>query len=178
MEKDDSEIGTRQLYREMVGEQTYWNAAMQLYPDLKGAAEVYKMISDFLKSSGGLNGLLAKALVRKKERLKNLFMPKAVVTNAAIEAEFKEAFNNGGWGETIVKINLLSREWTVVRNSITGVIICRTQQAAIVAKQKAGNCALYTYIIKQQYTGSGYSNISSYYGHDVWELEFLCENVK
>ena len=113
------------------------------------------MITNFLATSGGLDGLLAKAKARKKERLKNTFMPKAVTTNPAIEAEFKEAFNNGGWGEAIIKINLLSKEWTIVKNSLTGAILCRTQQAAIVAKQKAGNCMLYTYTIKQQYAGGG-----------------------
>lgn len=177
--KDDSEPGTRALFREITGEATYWNAAKLLYPDIKDAAEVQQMIADFLTVSGGLNGLLGNAAVRKKERLKNLFMPKAVTDNTAIEAEFKEAFNNGGWGETIVKINLLTKEWTIVRNSLTGAILCRTQQAAIVAKQKAGNCMLYTYTIKQQYTGGGnYGSVSSYYGHDVWETEFLCENAK
>jgi hypothetical protein len=178
LEKDDSEAGTRYIYREIIGEESYWNAAKQLYPDIKGAAEVHQLIKNFLIAEGGLDGLLAKAKAKKKERLKNTFMPKAVTTDVVIEAEFKEAFNNGGWGETIVKINLLNKEWTIVRNSLTGVIICRTQQAAIVAKQKAGNCILYTYTIKQPYTGSGFSNVSSYYGHDVWETEFLCENAK
>lgn len=178
LEKNDSEIGTRVNYRELVGEETYWNAAKLLYPDLKDAADLHQMIKDFLTSSGGLDGLLTKAAVRKKERLKNTFMPKAVTANAAIEAEFKEAFNKTGWGETIVKINLLTKEWTIVRNSLTGVILCRTQQAAIVAKQKAGNCALYTFTIKQEYAGGTFSSASSRYSHDVWELEFLCENAK
>ena len=177
LEKDDSEIETRSTYRELVGEEAYWNAAKLLYPDIAGAAEVHVMIKNFLSSSGGLDGLLAKAKAKKTERLKNTFMPKAVTANAAMEAEFREAFTKTGWGETIVKINLLTKEWTIVRNNL-GVILCRTQQAAIVAKQKAGNCALYTFTIKQEYIGGTFSSASSRYSHDVWELEFLCENAR
>lgn len=175
--KDDSEPGTRSIYRELVGEEAYWNAARQLYPDITGAAEVHKMIKDFLTSSGGLNGLLANALARKKERLKNTFVPKPLLVNAVLEAEFREAFANEGWGETLLKVSLQSRDWDIVRNNLTGAIICRTQSAYIAAKQKAGNCILYSFTIKQQFNGSSYSSVSSRYSHGVIENEFLCENV-
>ena len=36
-EKNDSEIGTRSIYREVLGEEAYWNAAKKLYPDIIGA---------------------------------------------------------------------------------------------------------------------------------------------
>jgi hypothetical protein len=168
----------RSLYREVLGEQSYWSAAKQLYPNVEAFAEVHKLLTEIANMDGGLDGMLKKAAAKNAERLKNIFMPKALVVNAAIEAEFKEAFVNEGWEETIVKINLLSREWNIVRNNLTGAIICRIQTAAIVAKQKNGNCILYEYSIKQQYTGSGYSNISSRYAHGVLAAEFLCENAK
>ena len=107
----------------------------------------------------------------------NTFMPKAAVVNAGLEAEFKEAFLAEGWNETIVKINILTREWEIVRNSLTGAIICRTQSAAIVAKPKSGLCVMYNFTIKQQYTGSGYSGVSSRYSHGIMADEFLCENA-
>lgn len=177
MEIIDAEIGVKQLYRELLGEEAYWKAAMQLYPDISGAAEVHAAIQKQIQSVGGLDGLLAKAKARKIERLKNTFMPKAVVVNAALEAEFKEAFLAEGWGETIIKINIQTREWSVVRNSLTGAILYRTQSAAIVAKQKSGNCIMYDFAIKQQYTGSGYSAVSSRASHGILADEFLCENV-
>ena len=83
-----------------------------------------------------------------------------------------------GWGETIVKIHLLSRDWSIVRNSLTGAIICRIQTAAIVAKKKDGSCILYDYTIRQAFTGSGYSGTSSRHAHGVLAAEFLCENAK
>ena len=173
----DDQRNIRSVYRDVLGEQAYWGAAKQLYPDVPAFAEVYKLLSDITTMDGGLDGMLKKAAARKAERLKNTFMPKPLVVNAALEAEFKEAFMAEGWGETIVKINILSREWNIVRNSLTGAIICRTQTAAIVAKQKSGNCIMYDYTIKQQYTGSGYSGVSSRYAHGVLAAEFLCENA-
>ena len=165
------------LYREILGEEAFWNAARKLYPDLTAVAEVHTMIKNLLATDGGLEGWLSKAAARKAEKLRNTFMPKAAVVNAGLEAEFKEAFLAEGWNETIVKINILTREWEIVRNSLTGAIICRTQSAAIVAKPKSGLCVMYNFTIKQQYTGSGYSGVSSRYSHGIMADEFLCENA-
>jgi len=165
-------------YRELVGREAYWNAAQKIYPKMIEASEVYKTAKDALALLGSMDDAVAKANKKRQERLKNLFMPKAVVVNAALEAEFKEAFANEGWGEMIIKIHILTREWETLRNSLTSAIIGRTQSAAIVAKQKQGNCILYLFTIKQQYTGIGYSNLSSRYSHSVVENEFLCENAK
>ena len=171
-------INAKIAYRKLVGDVAYWSAATKVYPDMKEAADVLKKATDALAAEGSMEAVAAKAFKKGQDRLKNTFMPKAVVVSAALEAEFKEAFVNGGWNETIIKINILSREWDIRRHAVSGAILYRIQQAAIVAKQKAGNCILYTYTIKQQYTGNGYSNVSSYYGHDVWETEFVCENAK
>jgi hypothetical protein len=165
-------------YRELVGREAYWNAAQKIYPKMSEAAEVYKTAKEALASLGSMDDAVAKANKKRQERLKNTFMPKAVVVNAVLEAEFKEAFTNEGWGEIIIKINILTREWETLRNSLTGAIIGRTQSAAIVAKQKKGNCILYNFTIKQQYTGNGYGSVSSRYSHGVIEDEFVCENAK
>jgi hypothetical protein len=165
-------------YRQLVGEEAYWNAAHKVYPNFQQAAEVYKKAKDALAAVGSMEDVAARAFKKRQDRLKNTFMPKAVIVSAAIEAEFKEAFLNEGWNETIIKINITSREWSIIRHAVSGAIICRVQSAAIVAKQKAGNCILYDFTIKQQYTGSGYSNVSSRYAHDVYETEFFCENAK
>jgi hypothetical protein len=165
-------------YRQLVGEEAYWNAAHKVYPNFQQAAEVYKKAKDALAAVGSMEEVAAKAFKKRQDRLKNTFMPKAVVVSAALEAEFKEAFLNEGWNETIIKINITSREWTIIRHAVSGVIICRAQSAAIVAKQKNGNCILYDFTIKQQYTGGGYSSVSTRYSHDVYETEFMCENAK
>jgi hypothetical protein len=171
-------VNVKFAYRELVGEEAYWNAAHKVYPNMQEAAEVYKKAKDALAVVGSMEDVAARAFKKRQERLKNTFMPKAVVVSAALEAEFKEAFSNEGWNETIIKINITSREWSVIRHEVSGVIICRAQSAAIVAKQKNGNCILYDFTIKQQYTGNGYSSVSSRYTHDVYETEFFCENAR
>ena len=105
-------------------------------------------------------------------------MPAAVVKSEAVEAEFREAFAAEGWGETIVKIHILSRDWSVLRNNLTGVILGRIQTAAICAKKKSGECILYEFTIRQDHTGGGYSGTSRRHSHGVIEAEFLCENAK
>ncbi len=171
-------INVKIAYRQLVGEISYWDAATKVYPTMQEAADVLKKAKNALAAEGTMEDVAAKAFKKKQDRLKNTFMPKAVVVNAALEAEFKEAFVNEGWNETIIKINITSREWSIIRHAVSGAIICRTQSAAIVAKQKNGNCILYDFTIKQQYTGSGYSGVSSRYTHDVYESEFFCENAK
>lgn len=172
------EKGAKAAYRELVGEHTYWNAARRIYPDLPQAAEVYRLASEALAALGSMEQVVAKAASRRMERLKNTFMPAAVVKNAALEAEFREAFAAEGWGETIVKIHILSRDWSVLRNNLTGVILGRIQTAAICAKKKSGECILYEYTIRQDHTGGGYSGTSRRHSHGIIEAEFLCENAK
>ncbi len=171
-------INAKIAYRGLVGEAAYWSAVTKIYPNMKEAADVLKKANDALAAEGSMEMVAAKAFKKRQDRLKNTFMPKALVVNAALEAEFKEAFLNEGWDETIIKINITSREWSIVRHEVSGAIICRAQSAAIVAKQKNGNCILYDFTIKQQYTGGGYSSVSSRYTHDVYETEFFCENAK
>lgn len=178
MARAEDEIVVRTLYRDITGEEAYWNAALQLYPDLKEISVLQGKLKQMLLANGGLPGLLLQAASRKMERLRNTLMPAAIQLDPALDAEFKEAFMAEGWGETIVKIHLLSRDWSIVRNSLTGAIICRIQTAAIVAKKKDGSCILYDYTIRQAFTGSGYSGTSSRHAHGVLAAEFLCENAK
>jgi len=164
-------------YREIVGLEAYWKAAKRVFTRVAEAAAMHKMISDSLTSLGSMDEVITRAAKKREERLKNTFVPKPLLSNAVIEAEFREAFANEGWGETLLKVSLQSRDWDIVRNNLTGAIICRTQSAYIAAKQKAGNCILYSFTIKQQFNGSSYSSVSSRYSHGVIENEFLCENV-
>jgi hypothetical protein len=173
----DDPDGVKFPYRDIVGMEAYWNAAAKIYPRMTEAATVLQAVKDVLSKLGSMENVVAVAEKKKQERIKNTFMPKPVVVSAALESEFKEAFLAEGWNESIVKINILSREWDIVRNNLTGAIICRTQSAAIVAKQKAGNCVMYSYTIKQLYNGSSYSTVSSRYSHGIIASEFLCSNA-
>jgi len=153
-------VSVKIAYRKLVGEEAYWLAAHKVYPNMQEAADVYKKAKEALAAAGSMEDVAARAFKKRQERLKNTFMPKAVVVNAALQAEFREAFLNEGWGETIIKINITSREWSIIRHEVSGAIICRAQSAAIVAKQKDGNCFMFNFTIKTEYTSWGYKQVS------------------
>ncbi|MBL7749254.1 MAG: hypothetical protein JNM19_17580, partial [Chitinophagaceae bacterium] len=64
LDKTDDAIVIKDIYRELLGEEAYWNAAKQLYPDITAAAGLHSTIQKKLQSLGGLEGILAKAKIK------------------------------------------------------------------------------------------------------------------
>lgn len=137
----------------------------------------YTKMNDMVNRLGSLEGIIAKGEVRKKEIVKNTKMPPALLQNAEMEKVFRQAFEDAGWGEAIVKIHLLDRDWKAIRNEVTGVLEARTQRAAIAAKDKQGQYILYNFFtIQQDYLGNGFSSQSKIIFHE--SMEILPENIK
>lgn len=137
----------------------------------------YQKVTDMVNRIGSLEKVLAKGKANAAELLKNTKMPPALVQNAEMEKLFRQAFEDAGWGETIIKINLLDRDWKAIRNEITGVVEARTQRAAIASKDKTGKYTLYNYFtIQQDYLGSGYSSQAKIIYHESTGI--LPENIK
>jgi hypothetical protein len=149
------------------------NAARQVYPNNAAFAEGHQKVQAAINRAGNLE---AKAKANAEKKLREARVPAAVTSNAAIEQEFKIAFAKTGWGETILKINLLDYDWTINRNELTSVIEDRIQKAAIVAKKANGKCIVYIFTIGQDYSGGGTYGSSYRYRHNGYEV--LCENVK
>ncbi len=105
-----------------------------------------------------------KELIRQNsvKRAKSVKMPKAAKHDTEIEALAKTAFENKGWNEEVLKVNLLGQDWRLERNSEW--IIGRVYDVAIAAKQKSGICMLYIATMRQEDVGDRYSSpfISSY----------------
>ncbi|HRG08491.1 MAG TPA: hypothetical protein PLJ08_07920 [Cyclobacteriaceae bacterium] len=137
----------------------------------------YQKVTDMVNRIGSLDKVLAKGKANAAELLKNTKMPPALVQNAEMEKLFRQTFNDAGWGETIIKINLLDRDWKAIRNEITGVVEARTQRAAIASKDKTGKYTLYNYFtIQQDYLGNGYSSQAKIIYHESTGI--LPENIK
>jgi hypothetical protein len=173
--KADSKLGLI-AYRELVGIETYWAAAKKVFNNLSEAGEVHNMAAAALQKFGNEEQVALKIKKNYEEKIKNKKMPAAVMVNAGLEAEFKKVFTNSFKDLTIIKINIIAREWTVIRNGITGVILGRKHSAAIAVKTKEGNCALYYFHIGQQYTGSGYGLSAE--NARAFDGEIACENIK
>lgn len=165
-------------HRELVGMDVYWGAIVKIFPNLPAPAAASQAVKAALARLGSEAQMLAKFNKNEAEKMKNTKMPAAVTVNPALEAEFKKVIAEMGWKESVIKINLLTRDWSTLYHNITGNIIARTQEAAVVAKKNDGNCILYSITIVQEYTGAGKYGSSKHYADGVLADKFLCENAK
>ena len=61
-------------------------------------------------------------------------------------------------GAKLLKINIESNDWSVVKNKYTGHILYRWIKGAFTEKNKNNECYLQGFLIKQHYNGSGYGS--------------------
>jgi len=167
-------------FKDFNSRKLFWQTAATILPDESSVIAASQKYNEFGKAIGSLDDIRAKSAAFNKKRIANKRMPKAVVRDAKLEAIFKEAFVNeckaSKWDTTPLKINIVDRDWTIVRNKITGVIIGRKRYAAIALKDnKKGECRLVDFHIYQQYNGSGYNAFAK--GTSTVSTEILCENI-
>ncbi|MEZ5427970.1 MAG: hypothetical protein R2747_16990 [Pyrinomonadaceae bacterium] len=107
-------------------------------------------------------------------------MDPEVQNNPALKKEFIRAFRSNIarpkilGPDNILRVHLISRDWSVERNKLTGIILNRRQYAQFVLKAPDGRCFLYTFIMQQNNKGSYYG---PGFGVGNSEREMLCENV-
>lgn len=61
-------------------------------------------------------------------------------------------------GAKLLKLNIESNDWSVVKNKYTGHILYRWIKGAFTEKNKNNDCYLQGFLIKQHYTGSGFGS--------------------
>ena len=167
-------------YNRFVDKKRYWQTVSILIPNSNVLKETYLKFEALDKELGGEEGVKSKAKTQYMEYLNNIKMPKAVVKEATAESIIKKAYEEEGrkqgYNRTLIKINLLENDWTVLTKPYTGVIVGRKRSAAIAFKNnKTGECILYRFFeVYQQYNGSGYSNGE---GTSTNEEPIPCENI-
>ncbi|MBL7912361.1 MAG: hypothetical protein JNJ41_14970 [Bacteroidia bacterium] len=154
----------------------YWETAKNSITDEKLFSDNYTIALNLFKEMGSVENAKAIAKNNAKARMAKVKIPVAARKDAATEALFKKAFVAEGWNETIMVVNLRDHDWSIVKHENTGVILGRAQTAAMVAKNKDGDCILYIFTIMQDYNGSGYQSNAYRRSHDATPM--LCENVK
>ncbi len=154
----------------------YWGTAKNCVPDEKIFSDNYILASDLLKEMGSIEAAKNVAKTNIKARMEKVKVPVAARKDAATETLFKKTFTAEGWNEKILLVNLRDHDWSIVKHEYTGVILGRAQTAAMVAKNKNGDCILYIFTIMQDYNGSGYQSNAYRRSHDATPM--LCENVK
>ena len=162
--------------RELIGEETYWKAASRIFTGVPEAAKVYQHAQAALQRVGGEEQVKARVNANHTAYIRSVKFPPAVQQNASLEQSFRKVFSANFPGETIVKVNIITEDWSTVRHDITGVLLGRKQAAAIATKDKNGVCRFYIYQIKQDYTGNSYGSFSEYSRGDRGEI--FCDNIK
>jgi len=61
-------------------------------------------------------------------------------------------------GAKLLKLNIESNDWSIVKNKYTGHILYRWIKGAFTEKNKNNDCYLQGFLIKQHYNGSGYGS--------------------
>jgi hypothetical protein len=168
----------RAYYLMIQYELAHWDALRQgPFAERAQLEAGYQKVADMVNRIGSLEKVLAKGKANAAQLLKNTKMPPALIQNPELEKLFRQTFEDTGWGETIIKINLLDRDWKAIRNEVTGVLEARTQRAAIASKNKSGTYTLYNYFtIQQDYLGNGFSSQAKIIFHESTGI--LSENIK
>jgi len=151
-------LGTFTLIQEVKRWEAYFYAAKVIYPNIPEIEKAYEWCTKAVKQIGTTDDVLLKINKINSDYLKSVKLPSAKVNDPALEGDFKRLFNEMGYKETIVKVNIQSTDWVIDRNELTSVIIGRSKQAYIATKAADGTCYITEFWIFQDYNGSGYGN--------------------
>ncbi|MEH1006671.1 hypothetical protein VDP25_02930 [Winogradskyella sp. ECml5-4] len=83
-------------------------------------------------------------------------------------------------GAKLLKLNIESNDWSVVKNKYTGHILYRWIKGAFTEKNKNNDCYLQGFLIKQHYNGSGYGSSEFggiIHGQMPYGQKMNCENA-
>ncbi len=93
---------------------------------------------------------------------------KAGMVNKAFESSMltcmQDYAKRSGWKETFNKVKIQSKDWNIVRNKYTSVIIGRTLVAYCFATWPDKHCTVQRFVFMQDYNGNGYNNSFKYHG--------------
>lgn len=154
-----------------------WKVLSERFPqnqDLKVTAESAKKKFDEL---GSIDKLKAAAKANKAKRIAETRMTPAVTNDASAVDPVKAALKSCSYAKnrTILKVNILSSDWSIKRNDLTGIILYRYKYFEAAMKNADSSCILLKVCwYRQDYNGSGYG---SGYITEGELHEILCENV-
>ena len=162
--------------------QAFWDAAQKVFPEESSYADMYKKATAALTGMGSLEQLYAKAEANRIEHIKNTKLPAATAKDANLEKVLTNGFNKvygASRNVSALKAVLTQNGWTILRNSLTGIVIGRERSAKLAYKGTDGKCYLlpdYVFI-HEDYVGSSFINTGAVFNGLDGE-EMLCENVK
>lgn len=174
--------GMQYIYYTLQFHAAFWDAAQKVFPEESSYVNKYKEVNAGIAKLGTLEQLYAKAEVNRIEHIKNTKLPVAVVKDANLEKVIINGFNKVyGSSRNVsgLKAVLTQNGWTILRNSLTGIVVGRQRTAKLAYKGSDGKCYLlpdYVFI-HEDYVGNSFINTGAVFNGLDGE-EMLCENVK
>ncbi|HRH43954.1 MAG TPA: hypothetical protein PKY82_20145 [Pyrinomonadaceae bacterium] len=166
-------------YFELLLRQSYLDNAHRVFPDETDINAAYTAISNDIKSLGTVAERAAKAEKNLNAKIDAERMPKAVLHDAKLEKWFKDVFESQtamqGKNYTFLKVNIISSDYLIKRNELTGIILSRSRGAHIAFKKADGKCYHGLYGIVQEYVGGTFTGGKLTLDFDHREMR--CENV-
>lgn len=168
-------------YNSLVFNQAHWDAARQVYPDEPDFGKAYAMATRFLDALGSPAQVNKIAAESKEKKIRECRLPAAAAKDAALEKMFVDAFNQFHSEEfrgTAIKAVVTSNDWSIERNSISGVVTGRVRKGVVVYKDREGRCFLTANIfLRQEYVGSSFSKTVQSAYPVMGSQEIRCENA-
>jgi hypothetical protein len=154
----------------------YLNGVKKIFPSIASKAdEAIKYADEALSKYPDNKTILASIKKNLGSELAEVNFPKPVTQNAEWEGWFKTWFAKNYNGYVQLKQSLLTKDWYVKKNDISGLPEYRQIGTAIGAKAADGKCYIIKIDIFQDYLGGKYDN-SRFDEYD--KKEILCENLK
>ena len=174
-------IEAQNYYRHFQSYQSYWDAAQQLFPEEESFKTTYTLITSILDGLGTEQNLQALIAKNADQKVKDTRLPEAKVKDAALEKLFMTAYDQmygASHKGKAIKAIIVSDDWQVQRNEVTGIVTGRLRKGAVVYKNAEGQCRLIEeFFIQQEYVGNAFVGTKSVYAVGKGQ-EMLCENVK
>lgn len=175
------EAEARKWYRVFRSYQCYWDAAQQVFPEEETFKNTYTMVTNILKGLGTEEELLKLVAKNNQQKTKETRLPISKVKDVALEKMFMEAFDkmySESFKGKAIRAIVVSDDWQIQRNEVTGVITGRLRKGAIVYKNSAGECRLIEeFFIQQEYVGNSFVGTKSVYAVGKGQV-IMCEYVK
>ncbi len=169
-------------YYELMLTQAYWDAARQVYPEEADFAKANDIAIKLLGGLGTIEQVYALAEKSKEQKINDTRLPEPAVVDPVLEKLFLDIFNEYHAEEfkgKAIKAVVTSKDWSVQRHEITGIITGRTRRAVIVYKTSEGKCFLTgNFFLHQEYIGSSFTSATTSPYGILGSQEMRCQNVR
>jgi hypothetical protein len=160
---------------------SYWDAARKIFPEESQLEAAYTVTNRILTGFGSVEKLEGIVSVNYIRQVKETMIPAPKIRDTGLEQLFMDAYNkmySESFKGKALKAVILSDDWIIERNEISGVVTGRLRKGAIAYKNSEGKCYLIReFFIKQEYVNGAFVGTKSVYAVGIGQ-EMLCENLK